>query len=133
MSSFTPSGSGGAPSTPVAPVGIVHSLFSTILSVASASTATVLTYTVPINTTTYMLSIETSGTNIGTYDILLNGSPIARTRTYFSGPFVGLITFGQSTADALQIVAGDIIEVQVTNFRPDAGDFEARFQYVEGT
>lgn len=128
MATFTPSGSGGAS---LLPVGTVESTFGTALAVATNATVTVLSYTVPPSTSAYLLRIEVSGTNIATYDVLLNTVQFARTRTYFSGPFDGVINLGSGPQNAPFLNAGDILEIQVTNFRPTSGDFEARLQYIE--
>lgn len=139
MSAFTPSGSGGAPvsvSTDpthvlIEPTGTVQSQFSTALSVLSGATSTILSYTVPVATQTYLLRIEVSGTNIATYDVTVDGQPWARTRTYFSGPFIGIIQVGSSPSDGYPLSTGQLVEISVTNFRPTTGDFEARLQYIE--
>lgn len=113
------------------PNGTVVSLFSEVLGIASTVSTQLLTYTVPNGQDNYLLRIEVSGTNIATYDILIDGVQFARTRTYLSGPFVGILVIGASLIDAYKIVSGQIVTVNVTNFRPYVGDFEARLQYIE--
>lgn len=134
MSYFQTSGTiptSGGTGVVIQPTGTVESLFSQITGVATSSTSTILTYTVPPSTQAYLLRIEVSGTMIATYDILVDGQPWARTRTYFSGPFIGIIQIGTSPSDGFPLMAGQVVIIQVTNFRPMAGDFEARLQYLE--
>lgn len=121
----------GTVDTVIGSLGTVKSLFAESLALASNASVDIITYTVPPATTAYLILGEVSGTNIATFDVKLNGTIIARTRTYFGGDFAKAITFGKSGADGLPIVAGDVIKITVTNFRPVVGDFEARLQYVE--
>lgn len=133
MAYFAPAGSGGIPVevTTSGSTGIVLSLFNETLAVASGATENILTQTVPIGKKDFLLSLEVSGTNIATYDIMVNNTQYARIRTYFGGPFNGLISFGDGSPNSPQLMAGDIIEINVTNFRPESGDFECRLQYLE--
>jgi hypothetical protein len=114
-----------------APTGTVMSVFSEALAVASSATQTILTYTVPVGKTAYLLRADMSGTTIATYNVLVNGSEFARRRTYWSGEFNEKLEIGNSVEDAYKIMAGDIVTIQVTNFRPVSNDFEARLQYIE--
>lgn len=135
MGYFSPSGGSAAGGTAsevtILPTGTVKSLFGQVLAVASNSTQAIVSYTVPVGKSAYLLGMEMSGTNIATYDVLYNASQFSRHRTYFSGPFVVQVQIGSSVLDAFPLVAGDVITINVTNFRPDAGDFEARVQYIE--
>lgn len=133
MATFTPAGGGGVPvSAVVSAVGTVESYFDTALSVATNATVTVLSYTVS-TTNSYMLKVDVSGTNIATYDITVNGSQFARKRTYWSGQFSETFNVGSGLQDAYKLSIGDIVHINVTNFRPTAGDFEARLQVIEVT
>lgn len=111
--------------------GIVFSTFVQSLAVPINATEVLIKYTVPAGKTDYLLKVDVSGSNIATYDILLNGNAFARKRTYFGGDLSQVFNFGDNNANAFKLVAGDILKVQVTNFRPSAGDFEARIQYIE--
>jgi hypothetical protein len=132
MAAFVPAGAGGVPVTAViGTTGTVLSTFATVSAVATNATVTILSYTVPPGKTGYLLKAEMSGTNIATYDVLLNAAEFARIRTYFSGPFDGVVTVGQGPQDAYKLSTGDVVSIQVTNFRPTAGDFECRLQVIE--
>lgn len=108
--------------------GTVISSYNSITSVASNATSTVLTYTVPLGNTNYLNYIDVSGSNIATYDILINGTEFSRKRTYFGGDLSARLDCGTS---GFLLNSGDVVEVNVTNFRPDPGDFEARIQLLE--
>lgn len=133
MSSFTPTGGSGGIPIQVTPgtTGQVVSVYSEALAVAIAGTATILQYTVPPGVSGYLLNLEISGTNIATYDVLLNSAQFARYRTWFSGPFIIDTKLGSGLADSPKLASGDILEINVTNFRPYTGDFEARLQVLE--
>jgi hypothetical protein len=109
----------------------IVSVFNQITSVAINATTTILTYTVPVAVTDHLLQIDVSGTNIATYDILINSSQYARKRTYFGGNLDATFSFGDSISSAPSFVAGTIITINVTNFRPSLGNFEARIQLIE--
>lgn len=110
--------------------GTVKNIYAATL-VAGTQSGTILNYTVPNGKSALILSIEVSGENIATYDVLLNSSSFAKKRTYFSGPLNEVIHIGSTAVDAYPLVSGDNIEVNVTNFRPSSANFEARFQYIE--
>jgi hypothetical protein len=108
--------------------GTIISVFSEVSAVASNATSPIITYTVPAGKTNFLTHIDMSGTNIATYDIIINSAEFARKRTYFGGDLSTILDCG-STGYLLN--AGDILIVQVTNFRPTPGDFEARIQLTE--
>ena len=127
--SLTTDGS-SAPIT-IEPNGPVRTIYNTALSVATGTTVDLLTYTVPIGKTAYLLLTDVSGTNIATYDIFLNGIQIARKRTYFGGPISEVFLFGETLASAVPIAASTQVKVRVNNYRPTVADFEARLQLIE--
>ena len=109
---------------------IVESKFEEVLNVAIGATVNILTFLVPPGAAAYLMQIEVSGTNIATYDVLVNGQQYARTRTYFGSNLKEVISFAVNSATAPKIQSASTIQVQVTNFRPSAGNFEARLQYI---
>lgn len=111
--------------------GNVISFFNQISSVAVNATVTILIYTIPVSNTGYLQTVEVSGTNIATYDLLVNSVQYARKRTYFGGNLDVSFKFGDSTSNSPSFVAGTVITVNVTNFRPTLGDFEARIQLIQ--
>lgn len=113
------------------PTGTTRNLFSEALAVASMSTEPILTYTVPPGVTAYLLRADMSGTTIATFDVTINGTPFARRRTYWSGEFNEKLEIGESVEDGYPLATGDVVVIQVTNFRPTSNDFEARLQYIE--
>lgn len=133
MSYFSPSGSGGITNSAIIqPNGAVSSLFGYVTALAASGSATLLSRTVPPGESDYLLRIELSGSNIATYDVLINGTQWARARTWFGGPsLMASIMVGSTPADAFILNPGDVIQINVTNVRPYSGDFEARLQYIE--
>lgn len=134
MSYFSTSGTiptQGGTGVVLQPNGTVESIFSEIFAVAQGVTSTILTYTVPSGQDNYLLQIDVSGTNIATYDVLVDGVQFARTRTYYSGPFTGVIHLGSSLIDAPKLLTAQVLTVTVTNIPTDPGDYEARLQYIE--
>lgn len=111
--------------------GTVKSFYNETLAVAIGATENLVTYTVPAGKVVYILKVDISGSNIATYDIFVNGSKIGRKRTYFGGDYSDTLEFGSSASEGLKLNVGDIVTVDVTNFRPSVGDFEARLQVVE--
>lgn len=109
----------------------VQSKFAEITNIAIGATETILTHTVLSGTDAHLLKIEVSGSNIATYNVLINSVLYARTRTYFGADLTAVIDFGQSLATSPKLLEGTVIEVQVTNYRPTQADFDARLQYIE--
>lgn len=75
---------------------------------------------------TRLLSIDVSGTNIATYEILKNSDLINKKRTYFGAELNAGFNF-----DGLILNNGDNLQISVVHNRPDDGDFNATLQYIE--
>ena len=110
---------------------LVKSVFNTALSVSSGSTQTIITYTVPVAKVSYLERISVSGQNIATYDVLLNSVEFDRRRTYFGGDLTAVMEYTAEPKAGVKLLAGDVIQIQVTNFRPSVADFESRLQVIE--
>jgi hypothetical protein len=106
-------------------------IFDTASSVASAATATISTYTVPVGKTAFLIRTEYSGSNMAIYQVDINATIEARKRLYFGGQFSGTFEFDSPNGSGLPLVAGDVVKLQVTNVRPSVGDFEGRIQVIE--
>lgn len=117
-------------SAPVA-AGTTLIKYNEVLAVASGATQTILTYTVPNSTTTIVKRISISGENIATYKVIYNSSTIATLRTYFGGALDSGISFVDGENDGFTMAAGDIITVEVLNFRPMTADFSSTLQIME--
>lgn len=114
-----------------APDESVISVYSEVSSVVNGSDTSILTYTVPVDkTSAFIVYIDVSGENIAKYDVYLNGTRIARKRTYFGGNLNETFTFGSQSKNGYPLEPGDIIEVKALHSRPFNGDFEARLQAV---
>lgn len=109
--------------------GTVVNVYNESNSIASGATVAINTYTVPVGKTSTLQIIEVGGQNIAIYDIYVNSSKIARKRTYFGGSLSSNINFYEGSG--LVLNTGDVLQIQVTNFRPTTADFESRIQVIE--
>lgn len=112
-------------------VGTIINNYNEIIAVPAATPSTIVSYTVPVGKSAVLDKVEYSGSNIGVYEILLNGSPIAKKRTWFNGTLDGEVNFKSSNSSGLPLVANDIISITVTHNRPFVGDFASRIQAVQ--
>lgn len=112
-------------------VGILKSFFNEITSVALATPTTVQTYTVPVGLSAYLQKICVSGTNIATYELLVNAVVIDKKRTWFNGALNAEFDLSDYSKNGLPLVAGNTISIRVTHSRPDVGDFNSRLQVIE--
>jgi len=111
--------------------GVYLNIFDTASSVASAASAVITTYTVPVGKTAFLTRVEYSGSNMAIYEVDINATIEAKKRTYFGGDFAGAFEFSSSGGSGFPLVAGDVIKLSVTNIRPSVGDFEGRIQIIE--
>lgn len=111
-------------------VGDVRTIYNEITSVGTSVLSTILTYTAPSGKTTFLQTIEVSGTNIAEYQILKNNTIFDKKRSYFGGDLDKEFVFAHS-GTGLPLVVGDIIAVKVIHIRPNIGDFNARLQVLE--
>lgn len=109
----------------------VISKYNEVFNVASGVTTTIVTYTVPALKTAVLERIDTSGENVGRYDITLNGSPFDTQRSYFGSEFNTLFEYTTGSAQGLVLNAGDVIAVTILHNRPFVGNFTARIQVLE--
>jgi len=106
--------------------------FNEVLGVGSGIPTMIVQYIAPVGMAAFLQLVEATGTNIGEYEVVLNGTPIAKRRTYFSGGLDVEFPFsGQPSANGLELSPGDVVEVFGTHSRPMLGDFAARIQIVE--
>jgi hypothetical protein len=103
------------------------SLYNEVSSIASAAPTALLTYTVPPLTSAQLETVDVSGSNVATYQILVNGSVVDKRRTYFGNSLNDKFDFGKF----ISLSAGDIVVVRVEHTRPSLGDFNARLTVTE--
>lgn len=108
-----------------------RSYFNEVTSVASATPTTIQTYIVPVLKDAFLQKIPVSGTNIATYEVLINAVVQDKMRTYFGDSLDGTFEFANSATDGYPLISGDIVLVRVTHNRPTVGDFNCRIQVVE--
>jgi hypothetical protein len=109
----------------------VINTYNELLAVASGSTVTIVSYTVPASTQAVFQRAAFSGENVARYDLLINGAKQDTARTMFGGDLTGEFNFETGNDSGLVLAAGTIIIVQVYNIRPTSASFEARIQVLE--
>lgn len=114
----------------VATTAIINS-YNEVTSVGAASPTVVNTYIVPLGKDAFLQQIAFSGTNIATYEVLVNNIVIDKKRTYFGTSLDSNFHFSNSSADGYVLASGDVVTVRVTHNRPDLGDFNCRVQALE--
>jgi hypothetical protein len=110
--------------------GIVSNLvskYSEITAVASGSQINVVTYTVPAGMTAFVQKINVAATNIGIFEVLINGIVQDKGYTYFSGGMNLVFDF----KEGLPLVATDNVVVRAVSNRPDPSNFNGRIQVLE--
>lgn len=95
-------------------------VFDEITNVATASTQTIASYTVPAGQTFYLKHVEASGSNRGEFTVKINGNVEARKRTYqpifnVDFPFYNF-----------QVGEGVTVLIEVENNRSATNEFDAR-------
>jgi len=103
------------------PPGVVTNLFSEISSLASLATATIVTFTVPVGKVYFLDLVEFSGDNISEYRVKIAATLEAKKCTYFGGKLTGEFLF-----NGISIPAGDVVLLEVFNFRGELADYAGR-------
>ena len=96
--------------------GTVETSFNEILSVASGAETQVVFYTAV--TSTRLKTAEVTGTNIATYTVYVNGSPIHKKRTYF-----GNLDNNFQFSKGYQLEDGDVVTITTLHNQSSPGDF----------
>lgn len=96
-------------------------VYNEITAVPTSVLSNILTYIIP-TTMGFLLSlVEVSGSNIADYEILIDGTKVARKYTYFGGGMSEIFDFKNYMLSTSQIIT-----VNVTHYRPYVGEFSAR-------
>lgn len=111
-------------------MGETVNTYTEVSSVAAATLTTVVTYTVPASTTAVLEKINSSGTNLATYQVFVNADVIDTKRTHWGGGFNALFDFISNGA-GYGLVAGDVVTLKIIHDSVFLGDFEGRIQVVE--
>jgi len=105
-------------------------VFNAVSSLASGLSYDVLVYTVPPTQTFALTRILASGDNIANFDVSVDGSVIARRRTWFGGDLSTEFNFSGFPQSGIIFNSGQVIKLTVTNFRPTTADFEGTLMGV---
>lgn len=101
--------------------GELTAIYDEIDNVSSNILTTINNFTV--GSTSKLRSITASGSNIGTYQLEIDGDVIVKKRTYFGNSLDLSIDF----PEGLPLAIGQILEFKVIHERPYIGDFNASF------
>lgn len=104
--------------------------FNEINSVASGTLTTIQTYTVPFGKSGYFQRVDTSGENIAKYTVKVNSGTVDVKRTYFGNSLNAEFDFLDSNDLGINLVAGDVITIQVIHNRPTLSSFDSRLQII---
>jgi hypothetical protein len=99
----------------------VKNYYNEVLAVSSGSYATVLSKTVTLSSKLKL--VQSSGTNIAEYEVVLNGSVVDKQRTNFGTQLNCLFSF----ENGISLVAGDVLVLRARHDRPYTADFNAKF------
>jgi hypothetical protein len=107
-------------------------LYNETPSVPSGTTTTLLTYTVPLSTTTYLQKVMVSGENVARFDVLIGSNSIATKRTWWANFNVD---FDFSPTDILgyPLTAGTVVKINVLQNSDSTATFDSTLQIVETT
>lgn len=94
--------------------------YAEILNVASGSYTNVLSFTVTVNSK--LKAIQSSGTNIAEYEVVLNGSVLDKQRTNFGTTLNCFFSF----QNGVTLVSGDSVIVRAKHERPSLSNFNAK-------
>lgn len=109
----------------------VVATYNEILALAAFTTASIVTYTVPIGKTATLQRVFVSGENIARFDVFVNASVIGTKRTYFGGDLNDDFEFSGPDGGGVALAAGDVVTIKVIHHRPMAGSFEGTIEVIE--
>jgi len=116
----------------VPPSGYLASnVFGQIAAVASGTTQNIVSYTVPSNTSAYLVRATFGGQNIATYTVMLNSNIFDMKRTYYGSDLSESLEYTAPPLPGFLLNAGDVISLQVTNFQPSTANFEGALYIIE--
>lgn len=123
--------SDGSINVQIASTGIPKSLYGEVTSIASGVLTNILTFVCPGGVSCILQSVSISGTNIARYRVRINGTTVDQRRTYFGGDLNTTFDFKTISGGSITMITGQLIEIDVIHTRPDVGDFNAKFDYIE--
>lgn len=102
----------------------IESVYGEIENIVSGVTDTIVIYTATENV--YLQQVDVSGSNVATFEVLINSQVIDKKRTYW-GRFNEIFNF-KAGENGILIAMGSVVEVTVFHNRPHTGSFNARIQ-----
>ena len=109
----------------IIPMGDDLTVYDETLGVTANTITDVISYTVPALKQVYIKHILASGTNVSVFTLEVNGSVVAKQRTYYTH-FNTEFTFSPDPNAGLIYHEGDVIKVRAEHYNVAmAGDFNA--------
>lgn len=99
--------------------GVTSVTYNEVTSVAASVLTTVATFVA--GSSVKLKHVEAAGTNIAYYEVVLNGSVVAKKYTYFGSALNVDFDF----RDGIALTGGDTVLVRVQHTRTMSGDFNA--------
>lgn len=106
--------------------GEQRNVYSEVLNVAIGADVDVLSFTT--TTQTRFISADVSGDNAAGYEILVNGTTVAKKRTSLGSPLETGFNFGPN---GIAVPSGQTIKVRVNNYRPSVANFNSNIIIIE--
>jgi len=104
--------------------GTPTNIYSEQLAVPASASIDVFSYTVPVGKTLYLRHATGSGDNKAVYVVNVDGTPIAKKRSYYTDFNVDFF-FESEDAGGVVLNAGQVLTVNVTNQSGTPADFNA--------
>ncbi len=101
-------------------------------SVPSGTRTTIVTYTVPPATTSYLQLVSGSGENVGRYDVLVSGNAISTKRSWWTAFNVDF-NFAPSNNQGYPLTAGTVVQLVILQNSASTATFDGTIQVVETT
>lgn len=105
--------------------------YNEISGVIKSVLTTINTFIAPIGKTSFLQRVSAGGSNIGIYEVQVNGMTVEKRRTFFGAAMTTDFEFVGSAESGLQLNVGDVVTVKVIHERPNAGNFETKIQILQ--
>lgn len=105
--------------------GLTSLTYNEVTSVPNSTPTTVVSYTALVSAR--LKRVDATGTNIAAYTVLLNGNPIDKQYTYFSGSLGCSFLYDKG----LDLTIGDVVQLRVVHNRGGLGDFNGKIITLE--
>jgi hypothetical protein len=112
---------------------VVKNISNKITNVVKEIRTSVVSHIAQIGKETYIQLISVNGDNVANYELEINENFIDQRNTYFGSPLAEQFIFNpySDNKNGFLVPEGQKIEVFVTHYREDVGNFNSRIQILE--